>query len=1165
MNATTSSPNENFYFEKLYQLSNDLICVASTDGFFKRVNPAFEKILGWEEDFLLGNSFNDLIHPEDLTLATRQLEEFGLGVPAENLILRTKCKNGQYRYIQWVTTPEPETGFLFAIGRDITLEKARESLLHSSESRFRAFFENSQGLMCTHDMNGNLITVNSAGAALLGHLPEDLIGHNLFQIIHPKYRDNFAGYLQALFQDGRATGLMHIQHLDGSMLIWLFNNVVEQDAEGNHYVIGNAIDITERHRLETDLKRAQRMLEQTNKVARIGAWEMDIIHQKIYWSSVTKILHGVPDDYEPVYEEAINFYTAEDRSTINSAVDIALQQGTSFDLEVELETVLGKKIWVRTIGTPEFQDGICKRLYGTFQDIDEKKKAEQALVNEKLRLTAFVEHSPAAVVMMDTDFRYVAVSRRWKSDYNIKDEILGKSQYEVLPNLSEKWREICNRCMLGSSEKGDEDKWRPDGFDHDLYLRWEVIPWFRYDNVIGGIMVFTQDITESCLQREELKRAKLHAEQASIAKSEFLANMSHEIRTPLNGIIGFTDLVLKTALNTTQHQYLSIVNQSANALLSIINDILDFSKIEAGKLELDVEKCDLFETSSQAADIMTYQAQKKGLEMLLNIPSDLPRFIQADSVRLKQVLINLLGNAVKFTDTGEIELKIMPLEKLTEAGITLRFEVRDTGIGIQKDKQSKIFEAFSQEDASTTKKYGGTGLGLTISNKLLGLMGSKLELKSIPDKGSCFFFDLTLKAEKGEPVVWNEVLEIQKALIVDDNDNNRLILRQMLKLKNIDVEEAANGFEALQLLARQNKYDVILMDYHMPYMDGLETIKKIRESFTSSPEQLPLILLHSSSDDETIHQACDELAINNRLVKPVKMEELFSSLYRLNKVSLAEKADSNLKSEPLFTANFKGVTILVAEDNLINKLLAKTIIGRIAPEARLLEASNGQEAVALYDKADLILMDIQMPEMNGYEATKTIRQLETGPRVPIIALTAGNVKGEKEKCLEAGMDDFVTKPFVEDTIIRLFKDWLDPALYNNDPMPQEKGLPKKHFDLSVLRSHVGYDDRVISEVLILTQQELQTSLSNIRMLANEEKIHELKESGHKLFGTAAGVGLEILAGMARKLENLIPSDAKVISDLLLDLEREITISEQLINEHLKVVLASSNLDNFTAK
>jgi PAS domain S-box-containing protein len=367
MNVKNPSPSERFYLERLYQLSNDLICVASTDGFFKRVNPAFEKILGWEESYLLQNSFRDLIHPDELLLAGQQLEKFDLGVPAENLILRTRCKSGQYKYIQWVTTPEPNTGDLFAIGRDITLEQEREKLLHNSESRFRAFFENSEGLMCTHDLSGKLFTVNTAGAAQLGYLPGDLIGRSLAEIIHPKYSDSFAGYIHSLKQDGKARGLMHIQHRDGSLLIWLFNNVLEQDSYGNRYVIGNAVDITDRHRLETDLKRTQQMLEQTNKVARIGAWEMDVVHQRVYWSTVTKMIHGVPEDYQPVLAEAIDFYAMDDRITIESAVSLAIKEGTPFDVEVKLKPTSGKMIWIRSIGTPEFEDGICKRLYGTFQ------------------------------------------------------------------------------------------------------------------------------------------------------------------------------------------------------------------------------------------------------------------------------------------------------------------------------------------------------------------------------------------------------------------------------------------------------------------------------------------------------------------------------------------------------------------------------------------------------------------------------------------------------------------------------------------------------------------------------------------------------------------------------------------------------------------------------
>jgi len=761
MDANVPYINQQLLLERLYQLSNDLICVATADGYLKRVNPSFTRTLGWDEEYLLQHAFTDLIHPDDLKLANEILQQFPFGVHANNLTLRTKCKDGEYKYIEWVTTPEPQTGYLFAIGRDITKEREKEIQLQNSEKRFRAFFENSQGLMCTHDMEGIIFTVNAAGAAKIGYEPSELIGSSFAQIIHPKFRYLFPSYLQALKQTGKASGLMHMQHKDGSLLIWLFNNITEQDPDGNQYVIGNAVDITESHRMESNLKRTQQMLEQTSTVARIGAWELDVIHQKLSWSSMTKMLHGLPEDYEPVFSEALSFYPPEYRESIATAVQNAIDKGQSFDEEVQLKTSSGTIIWVRAIGTPEFEDGKCTRVFGTFQDIN-----------------------------------------------------------------------------------------------------------------------------ESALHREALKRAKFHAEQASIAKSEFLANMSHEIRTPLNGVIGFTDLVLKTSLDATQQQYLNIVNQSANTLLNIINDILDFSKIEAGKLDLDLERCDLFDLCSQAADMITYQAQTKELDLIVNIPESLPRFVQADGLRLKQILVNLLGNAVKFTEQGSVQLKVAPLEEQHGEHIKLRFEVRDTGIGIQKNQQSRIFEAFSQEDASTTKRYGGTGLGLAISNKLLALMGSQLQLESSPEQGSRFFFDLNLKTEQDDTVV-----------------------------------------------------------------------------------------------------------------------------------------GANTAAEPYITKS-AALTILVVEDNLINKLLAKTIIRQIVPEATVLEAENGEEALALYDQANLILMDIQMPLMNGYEATRAIRARETVGRVPIIALTAGNVKGEKEKCLEAGMDDFVTKPFVKDTIAELFKTWL---------------------------------------------------------------------------------------------------------------------------------------------
>ena len=794
---------ELIYFENLFTLSNDLLFIADSDGKFKKINPAFQRVLGWDESHLSRTSLYELVHPNDHQVARRKIRQLFNGKSTVTFTQRIQCQDGLYRDFQWMATLEPVTGYIFTIAKDITEEKQKERKLYQSESRFRSFFENSQGLMCIHDLEGTLLTVNSAGAQALGYQADDLTGHSLKNVIPPKQHGEFDAYLQTIRERGRASGLMQTFHRNGSQQIWLFTNILEKELDGSAYIIGNAIDITRRHQLEIDLKWTTQMLEHSNTVARIGTWEMDIKQNTIYWSTVTKQIHEVPDDYVPTFDEAIDFYKGDNRDTITREVDRALATETVYDIELPIMTHKGQELWVRIVGTSEFYGGTCRRLYGIIYDINERKKAEQALINEKLRLTAFVENAPAAVAMFDRSMTYLAVSRRWMEVYQLTDTIIGLSHYDVFPDLSDDMKAVFATCIGGDIVKKDEEIRRPTGWDHDQYLCWEVHPWHQFDKQIGGVMMFTQDITETSLQREELKKAKLQAEQANMAKSEFLANMSHEIRTPLNGVIGFTDLLLKTSLTETQNQYLSIVDQSANILLSTINDILDFSKIEAGKLELAVEKVDIHEVSSQAADIVTYQAQNKGIEMLLNLPSDLPRFIFVDPVRLKQILVNLLGNAVKFTEQGEIELKINMRNPVDQNFVTFRFEVRDTGIGIKAEMQERIFEAFSQEDASTTKKYGGTGLGLTISNKLLGLMGSRLELVSQQGEGSCFFFDLTLRVELGDAINWRGISSIRKVLIVDDNENNRLILKQMFSLKQIEVEEAANGFEALQLLGRK--------------------------------------------------------------------------------------------------------------------------------------------------------------------------------------------------------------------------------------------------------------------------------------------------------------------------------------------------------------------------
>lgn len=1184
----------------------------------------------------------------------------------------------------------------FAHVTDVTAIKQLErdllisnTVIQESEEQFKGFFENSQGFMCTHDLEGNFLKVNISGATSLGYDTAEILNASLFDIVPVSRHDLLRLYLKEMTEKGKSKGQMIVRDKNGTSRIWIYNNILESNLKGEKYVIGNAIDVTERYQLEEDLKRTKEALEQTNNVARIGGWEIDLKKNTISWSSVTREIHGVDADFVPNLESGINFYKeGESRIKISQAVKQAIEEGKPWDLELQLVTKQGKEIWVRTLGESDFKNGTCSRVYGTFQDIDANKKTEieisrsqklfkdvlnaasevsiiatdidgtitvfnsgaekllgysseevigkhnpglfhsasevmqrgkelteefgvpvegfrifaqkpetdgaerrewiyirkdgcertvslivtairdiddtiygylgiatditetkiieQQLATEHSRLSAFVAHAPAAVAMLDTDMKYIAASNKWIEDYNLKDkQVVGTSHYELFANVDDDRRARHKRILNGAIERKEEDTYRLPGDTEDQYVTWEMRPWYQFDNTVGGIMIFTQNITNIIKQREELKQAKALAEQASIAKSEFLANMSHEIRTPLNGVIGFTDLILKTSLNETQQQYTGIINQSANALLNIINDILDFSKIEAGKLELDIERFDLYEMCGQATDIITYNIQKKGLEMLLNISTELPRFIYADSVRLKQILVNLLSNASKFTEKGEIELKIQPLANLGDE-TTIRFGVRDTGIGIKREKQDKIFEAFSQEDGSTTKKYGGTGLGLTISNKLLGLMGSRLQLESTPGIGSHFYFDVIFKTEQGEAINWGNIDQIKSALVVDDNANNRTILNQMLLRKNIKTTEAKNGLEALQLLDSGIQYDIIIVDYHMPYMDGLETIRKIRENFSYAADDQPVILLYSSSDDEEIIKACEELRVNHRLVKPVKMQDIYYVLSHLHKQESKPAEIAKVEKE-----TGQAFTVLVVEDNSINMLLTRTIIKKNAPNARIVEAANGKEAVELFKQQspDIVLMDIQMPEMDGYEATKEIRLLHSTTHIPIIALTAGNVKGEREKCLAAGMDDFVVKPIVEQNILAVFYNWLDHYTSKNvvSSLALNEVTPV-HFDINILKANIGADQNTLDEVVKLIRTEMGMASNNLQLGLTTEDLKYLNDIGHKLYGAAASCGFKKLTQLARDFEQLSIFSSPDVEGMILETQEEIALILRLVDE-----------------
>lgn len=673
---------------------------------------------------------------------------------------------------------------------------------------------------------------------------------------------------------------------------------------------------------------------------------------------------------------------------------------------------------VAYISSPITLEGEIHGAVTLLQDITGRKAAEDALRRNEVRLRLLVDNALDGIITVDSSGIIDSFNPAAESIFGYQeDEIVGQS-LEVLATQSKVGRNSPFIQGILNYDKPEPLRLERELFalkkDGSIFSAEVSISEMRIDEERKFIVIL-RDISVRKRAEAELIQAREKAEAGGRAKSEFLANMSHEIRTPMNGIIGMTQLALETELSSEQREYLLTVKSSSEVLLKLINDILDFSKIEAGKLEIESVDFNVRDVVGGAAKVLAVQATEKKLELVFDVSHQVPAQLRGDPVRLVQIINNLVSNAIKFTESGEILVSVELLDE-TNGEIVLHFNIADTGIGIAKDKIEKIFLPFEQADTSTTRRYGGTGLGLSISSRLVELMGGAIWAHSEVGQGSDFHFTMPFKPAcsvvfQAKPADMDIMLG-KKVLIVDDNATNRKILGELLKRWKMDTEDAASGAEALEKLQlafnEKKPFNLAILDGMMPVMDGFELaqeIKKSRDFFEAS-----LVMLTSAGQQGDLAK-CRELGIEVYLTKPVQESELKEALARALECVCFDK-EKKLPQISSRLGNAKGARILLAEDNIVNSTLARKILEKAGHCVTL--AENGKIAIELLAKEhfDIILMDISMPEMDGLEATRRIRDMEHefGGHIPIVAMTAHALKDDREKCLAVGMDAYISKP-----------------------------------------------------------------------------------------------------------------------------------------------------------
>ena len=1131
------------------------------------VNEGFTRITGYQLAEALGKRPKELLQSSGTSLEIRaQLRQaLDKGESCRARLLNVGKNGGEYWVdveIQPQRDPSGKLIGFMAIEQDVTEQVAAAQALARERERADGILLGSNVGTWQVNLQTGETLVNEQWSRMMGFEPAEVdadVQAFWESRVRPEDLVRVGNLLEACRNGSslRYETDVRVRHKNGQW-IWLMSRAVlmSHDAQGRpEWLAGIHMDVTAERKTEEGLRDMQAFLYRSGRAAHVGAWEMDINTGVIKWSEQTCEIHGVDHGHLPTQEEALSYYDKDGRRQLTQAMEQAPQTLMGWDLTLPFTDVEGNAKWVRNVGEVEFDDSGPVRLVGAFQDVTAIRSAEMEMHKTSSVLQSVLDSAVQVGILATNLERVITVFNKgaermlgYSADELVHRETASRffalEQMAVIqetltldlghaPDAAEVFAYVISHPELSEWTFVRKDQSR-------LTVQLLISPMYDHAGQAVGYLGVIQDITEQKQQELMLREAKAQAEAASVAKSQFLANMSHEIRTPMNAILGMLRLLQNTPLSLQQKDYIHKTLGAAKSLLGLLNDILDFSKVEAGKLQLDPHPFLLDDLLTDMSVILSSNLGAKPVDLIFDIDPALPQRMLGDALRIKQVLINLGGNALKFTAQGHVAL-VWTCVGRTGNRLRSRIEVRDTGIGIAAENQAKIFDGFSQAEASTTRKYGGTGLGLAISQRLIRLLGSELTLQSNLGEGSTFAFDLDLPVLPDEPSEWQGTRMVSaQVLVVDDNRDSREAIARAARANGWQVETADSAAQALQRLHQSNaaRLDAVFFDERMPGEDGWQLFARLLSAAPTLPLPLPRCILMSSKGSEMMEAQHAGLyaQLDGYIVKPFTAGMLmraWAQAQRKEPGGVAPVAESA-------PARLGGMRVLVVEDNPINQQVARELL--TAEGATVTLADNGQLGVEALRQApqgfDVVLMDMQMPVMDGLTAARMVRQQLGLQSLPIIAMTANAMVSDREACLDAGMNDHVGKPFDLNHLVATlcqYTGWVatgatpKPAVEVHRPVTADAHPWDGHVDIAQALERMGGFQDLYRDTLSAYLPEAQGLHELVRSALAAGDREAARRSLHSFKGLSATVGVGELQALAAELEARLKTDSSDIT------------------------------------